>query len=171
MKKTILIVILALSMFSIHAYSQEAKYKATFTLNFIRYIGWPETSTQGDFVIGVVRSKEIADHLKQQSAGKKFGFQDVVIKEFKTVDEITKCQVIFVASSANFARNAETISNKVGKNALIVTEAEGATNKGAIINFVIRDDKLKFEISKANASRASLQISSKLETMASAISM
>ena len=109
--------------------------------------------------------------MKSQSAGKKFGFQDVVIKEFKTVEEITKCQVIFVASSANFARNAEIISEKAGKTTLIVTESEGAISKGSIINFVIREDKLKFEISKANAARSSLQISSKLETMASAINL
>lgn len=171
MKKRILIISIALSLFSIVAQAQEAKFKATFTLNFIRYIGWPEASNQGDFVIGVLKSKEIADQLKVQSAGKKFGFQDVVIKEFKTVEEITKCQVIFVASSANFARNAEIISEKAGKTTLIVTESEGATSKGAIINFVIREDKLKFEISKANAARSSLQISSKLETMASAINL
>ena len=171
MKKRILIISLALSLFSIVAQAQEAKFKATFTLNFIRYIGWPEASTQGDFIIGVLRSKEIADQLKTQSAGKKFGFQDVVIKEFKSVEEITKCQVIFVATSANFARNAELIKEKTGKNTLIVTESEGAISKGSIINFVIREDKLKFEISKANASRSSLQISSKLETMASAINL
>lgn len=171
MKKAILIISLVLSLFAIEAHAQEAKYKATFTLNFIRYIGWPESSTQGDFVIGVLRSKEIADHLKEQSAGKKFGFQDVVIKEFKTIEEITKCQVIFVATSANFAKNAATITEKAGRNTLIVTESEGATSNGAIINFVIRDDKLKFEISKANAARSSLQISSKLETMASAINL
>ena len=171
MKKSILIITFVVSLFSFGAQAQEAKYKATFTLNFIRYIGWPEGSSQGDFVIGVLRSKEIADNLKTQSAGKKFGFQDVVIKEFKTIEEISNCQVIFVSSSANFAKNSAVITERSGKSCLIVTEAEGATKNGAIINFVIRDDKLKFEISKANAARASLQISSKLETMASAISL
>jgi len=40
-----------------------------------------------------------------------------------------------------------------------------------MINFVIREDKLKFEIHKANAAKFGLQISSKLESMASAISL
>ncbi|MBN2166587.1 MAG: YfiR family protein [Marinilabiliaceae bacterium] len=151
--------------------AQEAKFKATFTLNFIRYIGWPEETKQGDFVIGVLKAKEIADFMTSQSAGKKFGFQDVVIKEFKNTDEITKCQVLFVSSYANFGRNADEILQKVGNNTLVITETEGATEKGAAINFVIRDSKLKFEIKKTNAAKAGLQVSSKLEGMASAINL
>ena len=40
-----------------------------------------------------------------------------------------------------------------------------------MINFVIRDDKLKFEIHKANAANFGVPISSKLENMAAAISL
>ncbi|MFT3741010.1 MAG: YfiR family protein [Breznakibacter sp.] len=171
MKKGIFTSLLVMLFISIPSVAQEAKFKATFTLNFIRYIGFPDESTKGDFVIGVLRSKEIADHLKEQSAGKKFGFQDVVIKEFKSIEEITPCQVVFVSSYANYGKNAVTIAQKAGKNSLIVTESEGATGNGAVINFVVRDEKLKFEIHKANAGKAGLQISSKLEGMASAINL
>jgi hypothetical protein len=166
-----LIVIISLVVLPYVAYCQEVKYKATFTLNFIRYIGWPESANQGDFVIGVLKSKEIADNMKEQSAGKKLGLQEIVIKDFKSIEEITGCQVIFVSAYTNFAKYAAAISDKTGKNTLIVTEAEGSTNNGAIINFVIRDDKLKFEIHKANAAKSGLQISSKLEGMASAINL
>jgi hypothetical protein len=98
MKKVLLALTLVTLFASLSANAQEAKFKATFTLNFIRYIGFPEESTKGDFVIGVLRSKEIADHLREQSAGKKFGFQDVVIKEFKSAEEISGCQVVFVST-------------------------------------------------------------------------
>lgn len=171
MKKRILTLTFLVLITALSTFAQEAKFKATFTLNFIRYIGFPTESTSGDFVIGVVKSKEIADYLKEQSAGKKFGFQDVVIKEFKSVEEISGCQVIFVSSYANFSKNAASIQQRAGKNTLVVTEAEGATTNGAVINFVVRDDKLKFEIHKANAAKAGLQISSKLEAMASAINL
>lgn len=156
---------------SFQAKAQEAKFKATFTLNFIRYIGWPDATKQGDFVIGVLKAKEISDFMSSQSAGKKFGFQDVVIKHYNKLEDISKCQVLFVSSYANFNRNAQEILQRVGGNTLIVTESEGATVKGSAINFVIRDSKLKFEIKKANAAKAGLQISSKLEGMASAISL
>jgi hypothetical protein len=148
---------------------QVAKYKAVFTLNFIRYIGWSDAAREGDFVIGVVRDRDIARRMEDQSGGKKFGFQDVVVKEFSSVDEITNCQVLFVSSSFNYSRYAAEIKQKLGGNSLIVTESEGATKDGAMINFVIRNEVLKFEIHKGNASSNGLQISSRLENMSSAI--
>jgi len=148
---------------------QVAKYKAVFTLNFIRYIGWPDAAREGDFVIGVLRDRDIARRIESQSGGKKFGFQDVVVKEFRSVDDVTNCQVLYVSSAANFSGNADAIKQKLGQNSLIVTESEGASGKGSMINFVIRDEVLKFEIHKQNAVNNGLQISSRLENMSSAI--
>ncbi len=168
MKKLLLILILVLALPKI-GFSQAEKYKSVFTLNFIRYVGWNESSKQGDFVIGVLKGSSIAKFLKQQSAGKKFGFQDVVIKEFNSVDEVGKCQVLYVSSSINYSRHSATLVGKIGKGALIITETEGATANGSVINFVIRDNNLKFEISETNAQKQGLSISSKLSNMAAAI--
>ncbi len=152
--------------------AQVAKFKSIFTLSFIRHIGWTESAKEGDFVIGVVRDREISDWMTKLSKGKKFGFQNVVIKEFKSPEEVTDCQVVYVSSNVNFDRHAATIASKVnGKSTLIITESAGACNSGSMINFVIKDDKLKFEIHKANAAKFGLQISSKLEGMANAISL
>ncbi len=152
--------------------SQVVKYKAVFTINFIRYIGWNEAAKEGDFVIGIVKNKEIFDWLKSLSKGKKFGFQNIVIKEFKSPSEVTYCQVLYIPSNINLSKNISTIIDNLGKNnTLVVTEKEGTTKFGSIINFVIKDNKLKFEIHKANAQKSGLQISSKLETMASAINL
>ncbi len=168
MKKLILIVILVLVLPKL-VYSQAEKYKATFTQNFIRYVGWTDQSKQGDFVIGVLRDGTVANFLKQQSAGKKFGLQSVVVKEFKNVEEVSKCQVLYVSSSINFSKHSATIFSKLGKGALVVTEAEGATGSGSIINFVVRDNVLKFEISESNAAKQGLSISSRLMTLPAAI--
>jgi len=174
MKKLIFLIsilVLPLSVFA-QDENQVPKYKSVFTLSFMRYIGWPEETKQGDFVIGVVKDKLVADWLRNLSKGKKFGFQNVVIKEFRTPSEITDCQVLFVSRYINLSKYASTIVDKVGgKNTLIISEKSGATKYGAMINFVIKNDQLKFEIHKANASKFGLQISSKLGGMASAITL
>ncbi|MCU4175867.1 YfiR family protein [Carboxylicivirga sp. N1Y90] len=170
MKKVLLF--LGVLLIPMMATSQIAKFKSVFTLNFIRHIGWPEETKQGDFVIGVVKNRELADWMTKLSAGKKFGFQNVVIKEFRSPEEVVDCQVVYVSSNVNFAKHAATIVDKVnGKNTLIIGETEGATKNGAMFNFVVRDEKLKFEIHKANAAKFGLQISSKLEGMAAAINL
>ncbi len=169
--KKIFIIILMVSSGVVYAQdAQTAKYKAMFTLNFIRYIGWPEAAKQGDFVIGILRNKQVLDNLKAQTVSKKFGYQNIVVKEFKKVDDITDCQILYFSNSQSFPRNAELIKQKLnGKNSLIITETEGATKRGSMINFVIRDNKLKFELSVANAQKYGLKFSSSLTSLSNAI--
>ncbi|MCF0190615.1 MAG: YfiR family protein [Marinilabiliaceae bacterium] len=170
MKKILFIITLLLLPLVVEA-QVVPKAKAMLTFNFIRYIGWSEEVRQGDFVIGVIKDKELASWLTKLSTGKKFGYQDIVIKEFKSVDELEDCQVVYVGAGGNYNKNSDAVMAKVGKNTLIITEVEGATNKGAMINFVVRDDILKFELHKKNASIAGIQFSSKLEMMNGAINL
>ena len=172
MKKILFLISVILLPLTMKGQSEVSKYKSVFTLSFIRYIGWPEEAKQGDFVIGVLKDREVANWLKSLSKGKKFGYQNVVIKEFKSPSEISDCQVLYVSDMVNMSKYASTIIDKVGgKNTLIITEKNGATKYGGMINFVIKDDKLKFEIKKDNASKFGLPISSKLSAMNSAITL
>ena len=168
MRKIVLILFFVL-LIPLKGYSQVEKYKSVFTLNFIRYVGWAEEAKQGDFVIGVLKSSKISEWLVKQSAGKKFGYQNVVIKQFNSVEEVTDCQVLYVSSAVNFSRHADTLKGKLGKNSMIITETEGATKYGAVINFVVRDNNLKFEVHEANAQTYGISISTKLANMAAAI--
>ncbi len=170
MRKIVIIFLMVLSSGIYAQNAQVAKYKAMFTLNFIRYIGWPQGAKQGDFVIGVVRNKMVLDNLKAQTVGKKFGYQNIVVKEFKKVEDITDCQILFFSSNQRYAKYAELVKQKLnGKNSLIVTETESATKHGSMINFVIRDNKLKFELSAANAQKFGLKFSSSLTSLSNAI--
>lgn len=170
MKKFALIAVLLLLPLCMQAQVVQ-KAKAMLTLSFIRHIGWADEVRQGDFVIGVVKEREIVSWLEKLSAGKKFGYQDIVVKEFKNVDELEDCQVVFIGAAGNYKKNHETILNKVGKNTLIISESEGATNKGSMINFVVRDDILKFELHKKNAAISGVQFSTKLADMKGAINL
>lgn len=171
--KRILLLALVVS-YAMHLRAQDAqtmaKYKAVFTINFIRYIGWPDEARKGDFVIGVVRDKLLSEQFRAQSEGKKFGYQSIVIKDFSKEEDITDCQILYYSDNSNFSRNsADVMSRLNGKNSLIVTETEGAIDKGSMINFVVRDQRLKFEVSAQNASKFGLIFSNSLTTLSNAI--
>ncbi len=170
MKKFLIVLAVLFGMFSANAQEAELnKYKTLFTMNFLRYFGWPSESTEGDFIIGVVRNKFLAGELRTKTGGKKFGYQTIKIVDFSSVDDITSCQILYVDQSANYSKNADLISQKTGKGTLIITETPGAITKGSVINFVIVDDKLKFEISQDNADNKGLKVNSALLSMNNAI--
>ena len=172
MKKILFLIGVLLLPLNMNGQGELSKYKSVFTLNIIRYIGWPEETKKGDFVIGVIKDREISSWLKNLSKGKKFGYQNIVIKDFKSPNEVTDCQVVYISDMVNMSKYASAIIDKLGgKNTLIIAEKNGATKYGAMINFVIRDNKLKFEIKKENASKFGLSISSKLSTMSNAINL
>ena len=172
MKKVIVILLAVLSLTNVQSKAGEIeKYKSLFTINFIRYVGWPEESKQGDFVIGVMKNSLLASELKSQTVGKKFGFQNIVVKEFNNINEVSDCQILYVSQGFSFSRNATELKNRVGKNTLIISEDNGAISKGSIINFVVVDDLLKFEVSPGNAQDNGLTLSSALVSMKNAIKM
>jgi hypothetical protein len=168
MKK--LLISMALVVVTLSGFAQELKYKALHTLNLVRYIDWPNDQKMGDFVIGVVAKSDLVAALKEQAFGKKFGNQDIVIKEFKNVSEITRCQVIYISRTINFSKNVPAITQRCGnKGFLLISEADGLIDSGSVINFVLVDGVVKFEVSVANASKCGITISSKLLSNASAI--
>ena len=99
------------------------------------------------------------------AATKKAGAQPFEIQSFPTIASISKCHLLFVA--ADNASNIKEISNKLKAfSTLIVAEKPGCAKQGAAINFVIHDNKQKFELNKANAEKYNLKIGSSLAGLA-----
>lgn len=173
MKKLIVLVLFLGSVGFAKAQNPELnKYKALFTLNFIRYIDWPEEAKKGDFIIGVLKNSDLAEEIKNKTADKKFGYQKIIIKSFSDIDEVTDCQIIYVSSYFNFSKHASEIAKRLNnKSSLVITEDNGAIAEGSMINFVVRENKLKFEVSADNANNYGLGFSNTLVSMSNAIKM
>lgn len=162
------IIILCVTLLPQKGYSQELKHKATFTLNFIKNIGWTPEQREGDFRIGVVGKEALSAELRDQTMGKKFGNQNIVIIDFSKSNKITPCQVIFVGKDAMFELFSEKIiSNSGGKKFLLITECPGSLQKGATVNFYMENNDLKFEFSPDNALKYELQYNSRIAQLAS----
>jgi hypothetical protein len=142
-----------------------SKIKATFIYNFTKYIEWPASYKQGNFIIGIVGTTPLLKDLSNMAATKKAGTQPFEIQSFPNVNAISKCHLLFVASDN--AANIKEISNKMkGYSTLIVAEKPGCAKLGAAINFVIQENKQRFELNKANAEKYNLKIGSSLAGLA-----
>jgi hypothetical protein len=114
-----------------------------------------------------VNNNELYDQLVSITTGKKAGTQNIVVKKMKGIEEVESCHILFLASYLSSGSNMEAVLGKLtDKPTLIVTERSGSIQKGSCINFVIQDDKMKFELSKQAVSKRKLQVSSYLENLA-----
>src|SRR4030042_3322637 len=165
MKKTIT-TLFALFMVT-SAYMQTAipKAQTLFIYNFSRLIEWPASDRTGNFVIGTLGTTEVATELETYTKGKKVGTQNIEIIRYKTPAEIQNCHILFVP----FARTkqvSEVLAALKGKSTLIITEKSGGLDEGAAINFIIVQDKMRFELKPENATKFNIKFSSKLHEMA-----
>ena len=150
-------------------FSQTADYKfhSVFIYNFTKYIQWPAAQQNGDFVIAVVGNSPVFDELSKITANKTVGTQKIVVKKFGSAGELDNCQIVFVPGGGNF----EAVQEKLkGRAVLMITEKPGMAKKGSSINFVMQDNKWKFELNEATTQHAGLKVSKELAKLAIPIS-
>ncbi len=141
----------------------EYDVKAVFLLNFTKFIAWPPTSasTNAPFNICIVGEDPLGSALDQVVAGEQVNGRRIAIQRSHRVPEA--CDVLFVGRTE---RDPGSILSEVGPGVLTVGETEGFLHKGGIINFVVENRHVRFDINLRNAAKASLQISSKLLSVA-----
>jgi hypothetical protein len=141
------------------------KAQTLFIYNFSRLIEWPAKDRTGNFIIGVLGTSDIATELELYTKGKKVGMQNIEIVRYKLPAEIQQCHILFITFSKTKLM-AEINSMITGKSTLLIAEKAGALDAGAAINFVILEDKMKFELKAENANKYGIKFSSKLQEMA-----
>ncbi len=141
----------------------QSRIKAVFIYNFSKYFEWPSNnSTQ--FVIGILNNERVANELKEITQNRKVGSLNVIIKNYKTVKQIERCHLLYVADNTVSIVEISKIVKKY--NGIIISERPNGIQQGAIINFTVVDSKQKFELSKSNAKRSNVKVSQSLTTLA-----
>lgn len=146
-----------------------AKIKAVFLYNFTRYFEWPDAKKSGNFIIQVIgKNDALIKELTKMAETKVVGSQKLEIINSQSYDGKSKPHMLFLLPE--MSKSIPDITSKLkGKGSLIIAEKEGAAKSGAAINFVIIDNKQKFEYSKNSAVKAGLKTSEDFKALAIAV--
>jgi hypothetical protein len=137
-----------------NAVPNEYALKADFLYRFVDYVYWKDYSKKQTFKIAILEESPITTSLLNVTKNKK-----IEVKGYKNLNEIGFCNILFVPYNCTVP--IETILSKFsGKPVLIVTEQKGYGKKGAHMNFVIVENKLKFEVNLKAINKAGIGISS-----------
>jgi hypothetical protein len=141
----------------------EHAVKATYLYKFVPFVAWPNSTATGPFDICVVGDDGFAGLVRDAVAGQAFDTRPFAVLRVQNTAQASSCDVLFL--SAGNPNDAPMLEAMRGKPVLTVTDEAGRGPKG-IINFVTRDDRVRFEINLAEAVRDNLTISSKLLSLA-----
>jgi YfiR/HmsC-like len=146
----------------------EYQIKAAFLFNFAKFVEWPAeafSDSNAPIVIGVLGKNVFGTDLENTIRDKKVNNRIFKFKNFTSASEATNCQILFVSSSEkdNFSKIVAGMHNT---SILTVSETDGFIQAGGMVNFLIQDSKIRFQISDEAAKKAGLKVSSKLLSLA-----
>lgn len=142
-----------------------AKIKTIYIYNFTKYIEWPASYKEGNFVVGVLGSSPpLVNELNKMAVSKTVGTQKFEIKAVSTAAECANCHIVYILSD-NSSQLSDVLGKVKGKSALIVTDKSGLATKGSAINFFIDGNKQKIELNRSNIEKYKLKVASTLVEM------
>ncbi len=147
------------------AWVQKEKYHSIFIYNFCKYVKWPDNQGSGKFVIGVFGNSKIQKDLNSLAATKKINGMPIEVRRISSATEIGDCNILYVANSES-GKIDKIISQTGNQSVLIVTDKPGLAQRGAVINFVEIDGKIKFELNQQNAESHGLKVAGSLASLA-----
>lgn len=149
-------------------YSAE-RVKAAFLYHFTTYVSWPESVLADDvFTIAVLGSEAVADELAAFLPGHEIQGRPMQVRRVASVADVNGAEVLYIGPRENrrLARHLAAIGSRP---LLVVTDDPGGLQGGAMINFRIVDERVRFEISLRSAHEAGLELSSRLLSAAMSV--
>ena len=148
----------------------EAQVKAAYVYNFVKYVEWPAgafATAQSPVVLCVAAGDGLRGALAAID-GKLAQGRVLQLRRAVRADEFKACHILFVPESEE--RGAGELLRKAGSlPVLTVGEHDGFAAAGGVIGFVVRDDRVQFEINPDAAARADLKVSSRLLQLATIV--
>jgi hypothetical protein len=146
----------------------EYQIKAAFLYNFAKFVEWPPAAfanATSPLVIGILGENPFHDDLAQMVRTKTVDNHPLLIQEYRSAKEATNCHILFISTSEK-DRLSEILKHLKGASVLTVAEMDQFTEGGGMINFVLKGNKIRFQINNDAAKSAGLKISSKLMSLA-----
>ena len=151
-----------------HEQALETDVKAAFLYRFLAFIEWPATAFQGaqsPYVVGFIGAEQVAQMLEKAAPGRTVQGRPLVVRRMKGGEPLTGVHFLMVGRGEQ-ERMAQLAKAAAAQNVLVVGEAEDALDRGAAINFVIDDGRVRFEVSLPAVEKSGARISSRMLAVA-----
>jgi hypothetical protein len=148
---------------------EEYQVKAVYLYNFGRFVKWPESGAKDDaFTICVLGRDPFEVILDSTLANEKIDSHKLVAKRIANYKEAKSCRIVFISAS-ELSRAKEILSLLEGSPVLTVSDMSSFVSNGGMIQFVLQDNKVRFEVNLTAAEKAGLTLSSQLLKVATEV--
>jgi hypothetical protein len=148
----------------------EYEVKAAYLLNFLKFVQWPASlaGASDSIPICVLGHDPFGAALDRIVSGQRIDGKNVVVRRLSKVADADGCRLLFIDSSQS-GQLPMTMASLNDSPVLTVSDIPDFVSRGGIIQFVLRQERVRFEVNLLNAQRIGLILSSQLLNVASAV--
>jgi hypothetical protein len=145
----------------------EFAVKATYLYKFAPFVEWPASafaSPTDPFALCLAGADRVTELVEEAVRGQVVDRRPIVVRHLATVTAEARCHILYVALRG--AAAVAALDRVRGTPVLTVTDAARDPRAQGIVNFVIEDNRVRFEIDLGAATENHLVVSSKLAALA-----
>jgi hypothetical protein len=149
--------------------ASEYAVKAAFVFRFGEYVQWPATAfadSGSPLRIGVFGADALALELERIGADRALAGRTVQVRRLVAGDRVDDLQLLFVGEMRG---GADLLGATAGQPTLTITETAVGQPEGSVINLVVVDGKVRFDVALPAAQSRQLKISSRLLAVARSV--
>ena len=153
-----------------NAVSLEYDVKAAFLYNFTKFVEWPASAfpERGALRVCVLGDDPFGKSLQTVVEGEQVQGRPITLLRIDSLGDPRLCHILFL-SRTETERFPAVLAAVRGAPVLTVGEAPGILEKGAGVNFVLKEGKVRVEINQAAVEGTGLKMSSKLLRLATRV--
>ncbi len=145
---------------SVDSQNSEQEVKAAFIHHFCAYVTWPQPPPKARFVVGIAASRKTTRTLKKTLEGKTNSTCNFSVRSVRPDDDLQNINILYTTQDGHVS--LADFRALASSPAILTISEEGQIPNHGVINFVIRDDYVRFQISKSRADEIGLKLSSQL---------
>ena len=142
----------------------ERQVKAAYLYKFAGFVEWPEGSfarPDAPLQIGVAGNDALAEQVEQMVAGRGINGHPIVVRKLHRGESLAGLHILFVGALERGAA-AELLAAARGQSLLTVTDSDDVAALGSMVNFVVADDRLRFQVALKAVAASRLRISARM---------
>lgn len=148
---------------------REAKIKAAYLYQFIRYVRWPRNAfanADSPILVGSIGGDPVNPYLSAIANSRSAGKRGLAYRPISNIAEAKACHILFVSDRADRKTVESIIRNLGNEPVLLVGETPSFLNSGGIISFTVVNNNVRLQLSMKSAANHQLKISSQLAKLA-----
>ena len=159
------ILIIGLMIMTYQANAQAEKFKSLFMYKFLQGMEWPDGKVGDKYVVAVLGDQKIIDNLQVVLKGRNVKGKMVEVKNYVPGTSLTGVSVLFIANSKKDL--FESLQKEaVSSSTVLIMESPGFGSKGACMNFVNAQGKLKFEMNQKIFDEMNIKVAGNISSLA-----